>query len=264
MHTEGYAAPATKEAAQRAHRLIEEAQARGEAPEDPLLLFSVLYAVWVANRVSFDGEAMRDLATQYLALAKKLNATAPLMIGHRLKAISLMCIGDIAGSRPHYDQALALYKPDEHRQLAMRFGQDHRPPTLTHRALAMWLLGYPDAALADIEQALSDARQLGQAAGLMSALYHAWFTVLLCGNYNQARALAHEFSFLADEKNLAGWHAPAKMQEGVLLGLTCQPTEAIHRISAGMTHFRSTGGTAWEPFFLTNLQYDISQPLTTQ
>ena len=43
MHIKGFAAPETKAAVERARLLIEQAEARGEHPEDPLLLFSVLY-----------------------------------------------------------------------------------------------------------------------------------------------------------------------------------------------------------------------------
>src|SRR5262249_3946668 len=44
MHFRGYGAAETKAAALRARTLIEQAEARGEAPEDLLLLFSVLYS----------------------------------------------------------------------------------------------------------------------------------------------------------------------------------------------------------------------------
>jgi hypothetical protein len=47
---------------ERAHLLIEEAEALGEPPEDPLLLFSVLYGIWVANYVAFNADVMRELA----------------------------------------------------------------------------------------------------------------------------------------------------------------------------------------------------------
>ena len=43
MHVKGHAAPETKAAAERAHMLIEQAEALGEPLEDPLLLFSVLF-----------------------------------------------------------------------------------------------------------------------------------------------------------------------------------------------------------------------------
>ena len=88
MHVKGYAAPETKAAAERARLLIEQAEALGEPPEDPLLLFSVLYGFWVVNFVAFNGDAMRELAAQFLALAEKQAATVPLMIGHRLMGIS--------------------------------------------------------------------------------------------------------------------------------------------------------------------------------
>ena len=92
IHVKGYAAPETKAAVERARLLIEQAEALGEPPEDPLLLFSVLYGFWVANYVAFNGDVLRELAAQFLALAEKQGATVPLMIGHRLMGISL--IGD--------------------------------------------------------------------------------------------------------------------------------------------------------------------------
>ena len=75
IHVKGYAAPETKAAAERARLLIEQAEALGEPPEDPLLLFSVLYGFWVANYVAFNGDVMRQLAAQFLALAEKQRAT---------------------------------------------------------------------------------------------------------------------------------------------------------------------------------------------
>jgi predicted ATPase len=163
IHVKGYAAPETKAAAERARLLIEQAEALGEPPEDPLLLFSVLYAHWAANLVAFNGVAIRELATQFLSLAEKQRATVPLMTGHRLMGSSLLFTGDIAEGRAHYDRAIVLYHPVEHRPLATRFGQDVRVGILSFRSLAL-LLGYPDAALVDADCALNDARETGHAA----------------------------------------------------------------------------------------------------
>jgi predicted ATPase len=44
LHVKGYAAAETKAAAEQARSLIEQAESLGEPLEDPLLLFSVLYA----------------------------------------------------------------------------------------------------------------------------------------------------------------------------------------------------------------------------
>ena len=52
------------------------------------------------------------------------------------------------------------------------------------------MLGYPEAALADTDHALKDAREIGQAATLMYALQCTVTTLILCGNYAAANALA--------------------------------------------------------------------------
>jgi hypothetical protein len=159
-----------------ARLLIEQAEALGETPDDPLLLFSVLYSFWVADYVAFNGDGMRELATQFLRLAEKNGATVPLMVGHRLMRMSLVETGEIAQGREHYDQALALYDPAEHRPPATLFGQDVRVSVLSYRSRTLWILGHPEAALADSDQAMRDARVIGQAAALMYALSHATFT----------------------------------------------------------------------------------------
>jgi predicted ATPase len=138
MHVRGYAAAETRAAVEQARLLIEQAEALGEPSEDPLLLFSVLHAFLVANLVAFNGDACRDLAAQFLALAEKQRATVPLMVGHRLMGVSLLFTGDIAEGRGHFDQALALYDPAEHRPLATRFGQDVAVAILSFRSWALW------------------------------------------------------------------------------------------------------------------------------
>jgi predicted ATPase len=83
FHVKGYAAPETRAAVEQARQLVEQAKALGEAPEDPLLLFSVLYGLWVANLVAFNSDLCVGLATQFLSLAEKLGTTGPLMVGHQ-------------------------------------------------------------------------------------------------------------------------------------------------------------------------------------
>jgi hypothetical protein len=53
LHVKGYAAPEPRAAAERARLLIEQAEALGEPLEDPLLLFSVLYGMFIANFNAF-------------------------------------------------------------------------------------------------------------------------------------------------------------------------------------------------------------------
>jgi class 3 adenylate cyclase/tetratricopeptide (TPR) repeat protein len=158
IHVKGYAAPETKAAVEQARALIEQAETLGEASEDPLLLFSVLYASWGASLIAFNGDVCRDGAAQFLELAEKQGATGPLMIGHRVMGVAMLHAGEFTESRAHFDRALALYDPTEHRVLATRFGADAGVTILAFRSYAAWFLGYPDAALKDTAQALREAR----------------------------------------------------------------------------------------------------------
>ena len=253
LHVKGYASPETMAAAERARLLIEQAEALGEPPEDPLLLFSALYGSWVATYVAFKGDLLCDLAAQFLALAEKQVTQAPLMIGHRLMGVSLLNAGAIAQSRPHLDRAIALYDPAEHRPLATSFGADARVAALCFRGPALWMLGYPRAALADAEYAIEDARDIGQAASLMNALAIASMPQIFCGNYAEATAILDELFDLADEKGAFFWKYGVMLRRGELYALTGNASDAVQTITAGIPAFRSTGSSIYVPWWLAHL-----------
>ena len=253
VHVKGYAAPETKAATERAHALIEQAEALGEPPEDPLLLFSVLYGFWAANYVAFNGDVTRELAARSLALAEKQGAKIPLLIGHRLMGMSLLHTGEIALGRAHHDRAIARYDPAEHRPLATRFGQDVGMALLSYRSLALWMLGYPEAALADVDRALSDARDIGHAATSMFALAVTAFTRTLCGYYAPVNSQSDELTALADQKGAMLWKAFGTMNEGCVLALTGKGADAVQMITSGITAWRSTGATLYGPRWLSHL-----------
>jgi class 3 adenylate cyclase/predicted ATPase len=262
MHTKGYSAPETRAAIERAHLLIEQADAVGEPIEDPLLLFSVLYGFWVLSYLAFNGTALRQLAAQFLALAEKKQATIPLMVGHRLVGTSLLWTGDVAQSRRHFDQAMTFYDQTQHRPLAMRFGQDIRVSTLCHRSWALWLLGYPNAALVDADDALKDAREIGHAATLMYALFLATVTYIWRGNYATANANARELIALAAEKGALFWKAHGMRLQGQLLALTGKAADAVQIITSALNLWRSTGSTSFLPidlFYLAKLYAELDQ-----
>jgi class 3 adenylate cyclase/predicted ATPase len=253
MHLKGYAALEPKAAIEKARQFIERAEALGDTPEDPLLLFSVFYGAWAASYVAFNGDVTRELAAQFVALAEKQGQTVPLMIGHRLMGTSLLLTGDIAKGREHFDHAFALYDPAKHRPLATRFGQDVRVSILVYRALAQWMLGYPEAAIADADHAVEDARESGQAGTLMYAQFHTSLTNVLCAKYAEANTQSNDVIRLADEKGAALWKALATMQEGCVLALSGNAAEGIQMITSGIAAYRSTGSRVYLPIFWSRL-----------
>jgi predicted ATPase len=253
LHVRGYAAPETRAAVERARLLIEQAEALGEHAEDPLLLFSVLYGLWVANLVAFNGDVMRELAIRFLALAEKQSATGPLMMAHRQMGLSLLHTGDIAKGRAHLDQAIALYDPGEHRPLATRFGQDVGAASLSWRSISSWLLGYPQDALADAARALDIARESRHSGTLIYVLNFSIFPHVSCGSFVVANALIDEFVPLKDQIGSVSWGGWGTVQRGCVLALTGKVTEAVQNIASGIAEMRSTWNTMWMPLFLSYL-----------
>jgi len=60
-------------------------------------------------------------------------------------ANALTLTGDFAGGKEHYDRALAIYEPAEHRPLTTRSGRDVGVALLASRSACVWQLGYTAA-----------------------------------------------------------------------------------------------------------------------
>ena len=260
LHIKGQAAPETKAAVEQAHLLIEQAEALGEPPEDPLLLFVVLYGIWVANAGAFNGDAVRELAAQFLMLAEKQGAPVPLLVGHRIMGVSLMFTGNLLESSDHFDravnhfdQAVALYDAAQHRAFAAGFGQDPGAAFLAFRSLAQWLLGYGERAAATADQALEIARNSGQVSTLMYVLFFISPLHLLMGNYATAAAQAQELFAIAEEKVASFWIERATFVRGCILASTSKPSDAVQLITSGLAASQVTGTTFWLPLYKSYL-----------
>ena len=173
------------------------------------------------------------------------------MLGHRLMGHALMLTGNTRREPAHYDRSLALYDPAKHRALATQIGgQDARMAVLAHRGQALWLLGYPEGALADADRALGDAREVGNAATLMYALSFASRIHRDCGEYAAAKALIDELVALADEKASTYWKASGTLGRS-FFALTGKASNAVQVISSAMSAYMATGHTVFKPTWLS-------------
>ena len=245
----GPTAPETIAAAERACLLVEQAEARGEPPDDPLIQFSALYGLW--NAVPFNGDVCRGLAVHFLALAAKQQTTGPRLIGHRIMGHTLFLTGEFLDAKANFDKGLVLYNAAEHRPLATRFWADSRIVILCWRSLAMWVLGYPAAAISDSDQAVGDGRDIGQAGSLMYALVLASFPHTFCGNYATATALINEVTAWADEKHSLITKALVTLVQAEIFALNDNATAALQSHIDGLDALRSTGQTLFIPIYLS-------------
>jgi predicted ATPase len=213
----------------------------------------VLYGFFVANFVEGNSEACTDPAAQFLGLAEKQNVSGPMVIGHNFVASSLMLRGHVAEAREHLDQANALYNPVEHRAMATRFGEDQRVANRWLRSRTLWLLGYPQAANADVDQMFKDAQENGLATSRFFALWSALFLHIACGDYGVANARADELVALANEKDAPAWSVWGTLEKGYLLALTSDAAGAVQQMTSAIAACRSMGTNYFLPEYLSTL-----------
>jgi predicted ATPase len=159
--------------------------------------------------------------------------------------------GKIAEGKAHLDQSFALYDPAEHRPLARRFGGPSSP--LVGSSTASWMLGYPDTALNEAEDALTDARATGHAASLIFTLSLVNITHMLSGNFVAANEDQRELAALAERTGSFYWKTVALSIEARDLALTGDPAKALPMIISARNAFRSTGGNFLAPLDLAVL-----------
>ena len=172
---------------------------------------------------------------------------------HVAFANALALTGDLVDGKEHYDRALAIYDPAEHRQLTTRSGRDVGVALLASRSSCIWILGYPAASHNDTELALKNARETDQATTLMYALYAAGVNHIHSGNYAAASAQVDELIALADETGAPYWKATGTTQQGWLFVLTGKAVDAVQVIISGISSLRSTKATLYEAHCLQYL-----------
>ena len=131
-------------------------------------------AHWGWWRVSMDHRMGRARADKLLALAHNLGDSALLVQAHHSQWATLYMLGAHTECCRHIEAGLELYDPNHHhRHAALYGGHDARVCGLGERALALWLLGYPQEALVHVQSALAWAQQLRHVGSQAHAMDYA-------------------------------------------------------------------------------------------
>jgi class 3 adenylate cyclase/predicted ATPase len=196
----GYAAEETGRAFARARTLAAEM-------EDGPQLFPVLFGQILFRLLRGELDVAREVAQEMLGLAERQQDAAGLVVAHRALGTNLFWLGRPALARPHIDQALALFDPAQHGQLAERYTFHPRVVGLDFKALILLVLGHPDAARAVGRQALDEARAASHLMTLAVVLQHACILHQTCGDYAAMQQAAEELLGIATEQGFPFWIA---------------------------------------------------------
>jgi predicted ATPase len=162
----GMAAPEVERTYARARDLCVRV---GDTPQ----LFSVLFGLWWFYELRADMRPAQKTAEQLLEIAHGLKDSGLLLQAHRAMGQTLFWLGEFASAQTQFEQANALYNPQQHRSLSHTYGQEPGVLSRGFASHALWYLGYPDRALRTMHEALDLARDVDHPLSLAFALQHA-------------------------------------------------------------------------------------------
>jgi len=248
MAGKGYSDPEVFAALERANRLVTETTSVGTS-----VLFFVLFGLWASNHNAGAIASALEHATNFLSSAQSQPSSGPLLVGHRILAHSLMYSGDYPAALAHAETPASLYRPDEHRDSAFRYGQDIGVSAFVMLSCALWHRGYPDQSARAADRALALSRELGHAHTLDHALYIAGAAAVFARDVATVHAYGNNCVALASEHGFALWAAGGRILQGWADAKRGEATTGIARIRDGIAAAAATGSHVHVPLFLTML-----------
>jgi predicted ATPase len=165
----------------------------------------------------------------------------------------LIVSGDYRAALEHFETAASLYRRDEHRDSALRYGQDNGVSAFVHLSLGLWHRGYPDQSARAADRALTYSRQLGHAHTLANALALAGRAAVFARDVAAVHTRSNDCVALASEHGFALWVADGRILQGWADAQKGEATTGIARIRDGLAAIEATGSRIYTPLFLALL-----------
>ncbi len=151
------------------------------------------------------------------------------------------------------EQGIHLYDPQAHRPHAFVYGQDPGIFSTSNLALVLWLIGYPDRALAKTNQALTLAHDLAHPFSIVIALQGGAFVHQLRREPKLAQSHADAVIALSAERGFSYFSWWALAVRGWAVAQQERGAEGIAQIREGVTAAKAGGAELASPWVLALL-----------
>jgi predicted ATPase len=231
----GWASPEVATARARAAELCEKLG-------DPEHLLPVLFgqAIYCINRgKTLDGLGM---ANRCWSVAKNRGDRIALLVAHRAMGSALLQLGRFADAKAHLESILPLHDPERDRALASQYIVDPGVSGGSFFALALWILGYPEQALAVRDKVFSLAPRLNHANSSAFACFFAGAQLSeLIGDLDSLNNFVEQAIELSQRYQLPTWNAHATVLAGWALAQSGQLERGTMLCGEGIAKLRKIG-----------------------
>lgn len=240
--TKGYAHPDVGSAYTRARELCGRLD---ETPELP----KVLWGLWAFHMLRAELATAREIANQFLRLAEDSHPLLT-MRGQLALEVTLLNMGDFVQCEEHFQKARSLYNRERDRDDGFLYSQDSGVAICSHGARALWLLGRPDQALQQINEALRLAHETSEPHSLAHAFYFAAFVHHLRGENVRAEECADAAIALSREHRLPLYEAMSSIIRGWVIFQRGSQSAGIGEMRKGLAEHQATGTQLTRPHYL--------------
>jgi predicted ATPase/DNA-binding winged helix-turn-helix (wHTH) protein len=194
------------------------ALALAEQFDDTDYQLRAFWGLWAGRVNNGEFREALALAQRFHNLAASVPNPDDTLIGDRMIGASLHFLGDQAGARLHTERMLKGYVTPTRRSDAVRFQFDQRVTAHITLARTLWLQGFADQAMRDVESNIEHALSINHTLSLCNALAQAACPIaLLAGELSAAERFIAMLLHHAERHSLDVWHAYGRCFKGDLL-----------------------------------------------
>jgi class 3 adenylate cyclase/tetratricopeptide (TPR) repeat protein len=242
----GYTSEAVKAVVARTSELSKKVD---DAPE----IFSVLYSRWGFLLTSGSIFESYNAAREFSSLAERQGNKDALYARYRMLGASRMCLGELEAARLDLEQAISLYRKEEHEGLMTAYGVAIRVAARCFMGEVLWLKGFPDSARGNVTLALEEAKSIGHTHSIGMALYFCGLVSFLYRDANAVREYTEEMMNLASRQPLAAWPTLGKAMQGWAQLAEGDFDGGLSLMRQGIDSAKKAGISMFMPFLTTRL-----------
>jgi tetratricopeptide (TPR) repeat protein len=240
--TRGMGAPETQNCYERAEALC-------QSVNDPRLLCLALIGQFSYTLMTDKMSAAMQIAERVYSLAQGLNDAALMIGANNCLSCTLYYLGDFESSRQYARQGLQIWRSGG----VQSYWEGYHTPVvgcLCHDAMSEWQLGGAGQCQANMDEAISIAKELKDMNALALALN--WASILAYSERNPAEVdrLASDLIELSTSHTFVFWLALGTIHRGWARSASGDTAEGIPWIEQGIRGFRATGSVLGLPSHL--------------
>jgi predicted ATPase len=202
--------------------------------------FRAIRGLWVFHLVRGHLANARELAENLLALAQHEQSSDLLVEAHRDLGTTYFYLGRFDEAKTHLLTAKSLDDPNQHRSLALRYGQDPGITARTYLARTLWILGEVEPVELLVLEAIGMARAVEHPYTLVFTLVFLSWLYSAARNTKRTRELTDEAIAVSTQYSYELGLAWATASQGWALAETGHE-EGLGTLLHGLSATRATG-----------------------